>query len=109
MDDQLIAISNDATSALPVIALGSDGRPRVHPIAANWAIKSPDTQPLSSHAKPGTLFLVRIQHPASCATSDALCESNQKYEWESTPSSSSPSTATSITKSTLDSTFFRRD
>jgi hypothetical protein len=109
MDDQLIAISNDATPALSVIELGSDGRTRVHPIAATWAIKSPGTQPLSSHAKPGTLFLVRIQHSASCATSDALCESNQKYEWESTPSSSVPSTASSIIRSTLDSTFFRRD
>jgi hypothetical protein len=109
MDYELIAISNDASPALPVIALGPDGRPRVHPIAATCAIKSPDTQPLSSYAKPGTLFLVRIQLPTSCATSDALCEPNQKYEWESTTSSSVPSTASIIIRSTLDNTFFRRD
>jgi hypothetical protein len=106
MDYELIAISNDASPALPLIALGPDGRLRVHPIAATCAIESPDTQPLSSHAKPGTLFLVRIQLPTSCATSDALCEPNQKYEWESTSSSGVPSTASSIVRSILANTIF---
>jgi hypothetical protein len=109
MDYELIAISNDASPALPLIALGPDGRPRFHPIAATCSIESPDTQPLSSHAKPGALFLVRVQHPASCATSDALCEPNQKYEWESTTPSSVRSTASSITRGTLANKFFRRD
>jgi len=109
MDYELIAISNDASAALPLIALRPDGHPRVHPIAAPCAIESLDTQPLSSYAKPGTLFLVRVQHLASCATSDALCEPNQKYEWESTTSSSVPSTASSIIRSALANKFFRRD